>query len=230
MPPDPARGPVRRAVSSLDPRVEAATGHDVDTLWDHRDRGLLDDAQTLLADRHRALAQAETAVTFYRTLLHRLSNGEFPVDAPLFERIGRTVDQLEGAATARDAAEHLVLAVLEPIEAAARTAPSDPQAPLAAADQAALLAIARGAKLHQHLLTGQMSVATASGARVSYARLQQLEAGGLVSRDAGHPIHAGQPIALTEAGRAALGRRTCPTAEPSATPARRPGAFPTHRR
>ncbi|MCE4948580.1 hypothetical protein LVX13_36655 [Streptomyces albulus] len=230
MPPDPGRGPVRRAVSALDPRVEAATGHDVDTLWDHRDRGLLDEVQTLLADRHRALAQAETAVTFYRTLLHRLSNGEFPVDAPLFERIGRTVDQLEGAAAARDAAEHLVLAVLEPIEATARTAPSDSQAPLAAADQAALLAIARGAKLHQHLLTGQMSVATASGARVSYARLQQLEAGGLVSRDAGHPIHAGQPIDLTEAGRAALSRRTRPTAEPSATPARRPGAFPTHRR
>ncbi|MHB6911351.1 hypothetical protein [Streptomyces sp. DB-54] len=230
MPPDPGRGPVRRAVSSLDPRVEAATGHDVDTLWDYRDRGLLFEAQTLLADRHRALAQAETAVTFYRTLLHRLSNGEFPVDAPLFERIGRTVDQLEGAAAARDAAEHLVLAVLEPIEATARTAPSAPQAPLAAADQAALLAIARGAKLYQHLLTGQMSVATASGARVSYARLQQLEAEGLVSRDAGHPIHAGQPIDLTEAGRAALGRRTRPTAEPSATPARRPGAFPTHRR
>ncbi|MER7986523.1 hypothetical protein ABTY53_13110 [Streptomyces noursei] len=212
--------------------MEAATGHDVGTLWDHRDRGLLDEAQNLLADRHRALAQAETAVTFYRTLLHRLSNGEFPVDAPLFERIGRTVDQLEGAAAARDAAEHLVLAALEPIEVAARIARPGNQAPLAVADQAALLAIARGTKLHQHLLTGQMSVATASGARVSYAHLQQLEAAGLVSRDTGHPVHAGQPIALTEAGRAALGRRIRPTAGASASPApvTRPGVFPPHRR
>lgn len=36
MPSDPAP-PVRRAVSSLDHRIEAVTGHDTDTLWAHRD-------------------------------------------------------------------------------------------------------------------------------------------------------------------------------------------------
>lgn len=110
--PDPAPAAARRAVSPLDHRVEAVTGHDVDTLWAHRDRGILDESHAHLVDRHRELAQAETGVTFYRTLLHRLSSGEFPVDAALFERIDRTVDQLEKAADARDTAAQRVLAAL----------------------------------------------------------------------------------------------------------------------
>ncbi|MFJ2875862.1 hypothetical protein [Streptomyces sp. NPDC087298] len=43
-------------------------------------------------------------MTFYRVLLHRLSSGEFPVDGALFERIDRTVEQLEQAADVRDGA------------------------------------------------------------------------------------------------------------------------------
>ncbi|MGW7005903.1 hypothetical protein ACWGCW_24630 [Streptomyces sp. NPDC054933] len=233
MPPDPASASVRRAVSPLDERIEAVTAQDVDTLWAYRDRGVLDEPHARLVDLHRELAQAETGVTFYRTLLHRLAGGEFPVDAALFERIDRTVDQLEEAADDRDAAARRVLAALEPIEAAARTAPVGRAEPIPAADQAVLLAIAGGAKLYQHLLTGRMSVATASGTRIAYADLQRLESAGLVSRDTGHPVHAGQPVALTDTGRAALvaARRPKTTEAPKA--AARPGAWPatpTHRR
>ncbi|MCP3821415.1 hypothetical protein NLX86_25955 [Streptomyces sp. A3M-1-3] len=233
MPPDPVPAAARRAVSPLDHRIEAATGHDVETLWVHRDRGVLDEPHVRLVDRHRELAQAETGVTFYRTLLHRLASGEFPVDGALFERIDRTVDQLEEAADVRDAAAQRVLAALEPIESAARTAPAAGREPLSAADQAALLAIAGGARLYEHLLTGRMSVTTASGTRIPHAELQRLEAAGLVSRDTGHPVHAGQPVVLTEVGRVALvaARRPKATEVPKTAP--RPGAWPStpaHRR
>ncbi|MCZ4101306.1 hypothetical protein G3I60_40035 [Streptomyces sp. SID13666] len=206
MPPDPAPATARRAVSSLDHRIEAVTGHDVDTLWTYRDREVLDEPHTRLVDRHRELAQAETGVTFYRTLLHRLTSGEFPVDGPLFERIDRTVDQLEEAADTRDTAAQRVIAALEPIEAAGPTAPAAGGELISAADQAALLSIAAGAKVHAHLLTGRMSVPTSTGTRVLYTHLQQLEAAGLVSRDTSHTAEAGQPVTLTDTGRAALAR------------------------
>ncbi|MEV5483502.1 MULTISPECIES: hypothetical protein [Streptomyces] len=161
MPPDPAPVPARRAVSQLDHRIESSTGHDVDALRAHRDRGVLDEPHACLVDRHRELAQAETAVTFYRTLLHRLTSGEFQVDGALFERIKRAVEQLENAADERDAAAPQVIAALEPIESAARTSPAANREPIPAADQAALLAIIGGAKLYQHLHTGRISATTA---------------------------------------------------------------------
>jgi hypothetical protein len=164
-------------------------------------------------------------VTFYRTLLHRLSSGEFPVDSALFARIDRTVDQLKEATAERDAAAARVMAALEPIEAIARSTQPGGREALSAADQAALLALAGGAKLHEHLLTGRMSVATASGTRIPYAHLQRFESTGLVSRDTSHPVHAGQPVALTDAGRAALAvsRHPSPTAAPTTA---RPGTWP----
>ncbi|AWK11634.1 hypothetical protein DDQ41_25000 [Streptomyces spongiicola] len=228
MPPDPAPAAARRAVSPLDHRIEAVTGLDVDTLWAYRDRGVLDEAHAHLVDRHRELTQAETGVTFYRVLLHRLSNGEFPVDSALLTRIDRTVDQLEEAATARDAAVRKVITALDPIERAATTASAPSDKPLSTADQAALLAIAGGAKLYEHLLTGRMSVTTASGTRIPFAELQPLEDAGLVSRDTSHPVHAGQPVALTDAGRAALSaaRRT-PTTTQAPKPPARSGAWPS---
>jgi hypothetical protein len=223
---DSAPAAARRAVSSLDSRIEAATGHDVDTLWAHRDRGVLDEPHSGLVDRHRELAQAETGVTFYRTLLNRLSSGEFPMDAALFSRIDRTVDQLRDAAGVRDAAVRRVLAALEPIEATARTAPGAAAEAISTADQAALLAIAGGAKLYEHLLTGRLAVTAASGTRIPYAELQRLVSGGLVSVDTSHPVHAGQPVSLTDAGRAALaGRR--PASGGAQAVAARPGAWPS---
>ena len=99
-------------------------------------------------------------------------------------------------------------------------------------DHAALLALAGGAKLHEHLLTGRLSVTAASGTRIPHAKLQRLEDAGLVDRDTTHPVHAGQPLALTDAGRAALlaARRTPTTpvpkvpqlpGTPTSTPAQR---------
>ncbi|MCQ9179165.1 hypothetical protein KMT30_08970 [Streptomyces sp. IBSBF 2953] len=234
MPRDLASAAARRAVSSLDSRIEAATGHDVDTLWAHRDRGVLDEPHTGLVDRHRELTQAETGVTFYRTLLNRLSSGEFPIDAALFERIGRVVDQLRDAAGVRDAAVRRVLAALEPVEAAARTTPAGAAAgSISTADQAALLAIAGGAKLYEHLLTGRLAVTAASGTRIPYAELQRLASGGLVSVDTSRPVHAGQPVSLTDAGRAALAAGRRPSAGGAQQVAARPGAWPftpAHRR
>ncbi|MDH2388600.1 hypothetical protein QCN29_07340 [Streptomyces sp. HNM0663] len=227
MPPDPAPAAVRRVVSPLDHRIEAVTGHDVDTLGAFRDRGVLDEPHAHLVDRHRELARAETGVTFYRVLLHRLSSGEFPVDSALLARIDRTVDQMEEAATARDAAVPKVIAALEPIETAAATTPAPGEKSLSTADQAALLAIAGGAKLHEHLLTGRMSVTTASGTRIPYAELQLLESAGLVSRDTRHPVHAGQPVALTDAGRAALFAARRPPTTQVPKPLARPGAWPS---
>ncbi|MEU2263892.1 hypothetical protein ABZ557_27290 [Streptomyces sp. NPDC019645] len=225
MPPDPAPAVARRAVSALDDRIEVATGHDIDTLWAHRDRGVLDKSHAHLVDLHRRLAQTEAGVTFYRTLLHRLASGEFPVDSALFERIDRTIGQLGKAAEERDTAEARVIAVLEPIETAARGAHPEGRELIPAADQAALLAVARGAKLHEHLLTGRMSVVTASGKRIPYTHFQQLETAGLVSRDTRCPVHAGQPVALTDAGRVALAsnRRAHTAASPAAAP---PGRWP----
>ncbi|MFJ8248519.1 hypothetical protein [Streptomyces sp. NPDC094466] len=223
MPLEPAQAPVRRAVSPLDHRVEAATGHDIDTLWTYRDRGVLDEPHAHLVDLHRELAQAQTGVVFYLKLLNRLSSGEFEVDAALFTRIARTMDQLEQATDTRAAAAQAVVAALEPIEAAS----THDAKVLSTDDQAALLAIAGGAKLHEHLLTGRMSVTAASGSRIPYAKLQRLEGAGLVVRDTGHPVHAGQPVALTDAGRAALfaARRTPTTQRPKTTaPA---GAWPS---
>jgi hypothetical protein len=227
MPPEPEPTAARRAVSPLDPRIETVTGHDVDTLWAHRDRGILDETHAELVDRHRELAQAETGVTFYRTLLHRLSSGEFPVDAALFERIDRTVDHLEAAAASRDAAMRRVLDALEPIEAAAQSAPNGGEAQITAADQAALLAIVGGAKLYEHLLTGRLSVTTASGTRVPYAELQRLQSAGLVALDTSHPVHAGQPVSLTDTGRAALAASRRTKRSNASLPTARPGAWPS---
>ncbi|MFD7136831.1 hypothetical protein [Streptomyces sp. NPDC059894] len=226
MPPEPAPASVRRALSPLDHRVEAVTGHDIDTLWAYRDRSLLDEQHAQLVDRHRELAKTQTGVIFYLRLLNRLTSGEFDVDGALFTRIDRTVDQLEEATDARDAAARKVLAALEPIEAATVASAPDAQQ-LSAEDQAALLAIAGGAKLYEHLLTGRMSVTAASGTRIAHARLQRLEDAGLVVRDTGHPVHAGQMVALTDAGRAALlaARRTSTTQAPKASA--RPGASPS---
>ncbi|MEU6470158.1 hypothetical protein ABZ927_36410 [Streptomyces massasporeus] len=231
MPPEPAPAPSRRAVSPLDHRLEAATGHDIDTLWAYRDRGVLDEQRAQLVDRHRKLAKTQTGVIFHLRLLNRLSNGEFEVDGALFTRIDRTVDQLEEAADARDTAARDVLAALEPIEVAAASVAPDAQQ-LSTDDQAALLAIAGGAKLYEHLLTGRMSVTATSGTRTPHTKLRRLEDAGLVAQDTGHPVHAGQPVALTDAGRAALfaARRAlttqtpkvpaCPGTSPS-TPAQR---------
>ncbi|WP_349017166.1 hypothetical protein [Streptomyces luteolus] len=187
MPPEPAPAPTRRAVSPLDHRLEAATGHDINTLWTYRDRGVLDDQHAQLVDRHRELAKTQTGVTFYLRLLNRLSSGEFDFDGTLFTRIDRGVDQLEEVAGAREAAAREMLAALKPVEAAAASSAPVAQR-LSTDDHAALLAIAGGAKLYEHLLTGRMSVTAATGH--SLPPRQAAAAGGRRPGRPGHgPLH-----------------------------------------
>ncbi|MEN8654395.1 hypothetical protein ABCR94_28305 [Streptomyces sp. 21So2-11] len=223
---DPAPTPVRRAVSPLDHRIEAVTGHDVDTLWAHRDRGVLDAPHARLVDRHRELAQAQTGVTFYRTLLHRLSSGEFDVDSDLFESIDRAVDQLEEAAKVRYVATRRVFAALEPIEATSQRKAPDGPARLSAIDHAALVSVEVGARVQPNLFTDQMYVTTTSGNGLAYADLQRVEAAGLVARDTTQSVEAGQWLTLTDTGRTALAvSRSHRTAAPPVAP--RPATSPT---
>lgn len=206
----------------LDQRIETAVGYSVEELRRHRGNRLLDEPHAALANAHRELVAAERDVTFYRVRLARLASSELPVDQALFARIGRTLDQLRKAAEVRDAKQTAAAAALEPIEAAA---PRQAQPQIATKDVAALLAIAQGAKLHEHLVTHRLAVATPTRTRISYAQLQHLEAMGLVERDTTYPVQAGQPVTLTDVGRAALTtpRRAGP---PGTTPAPLPPAFP----
>ncbi|MEU5162323.1 hypothetical protein AB0G74_22335 [Streptomyces sp. NPDC020875] len=215
-----------KARTDLDHRIEAAAGRGVDTLWEQRDRSLLDGPLAALVDAHRALAQAETGVTFHRVLLHRLTSGECWIDEVLLDRIHRTVGQLEDAVAQRDGLRTAALVTLAPVEAAARTASPETMADLSPQDQGALLAIARGARLREHLLTQRVSVATASGTRIGSEILRRLEASGLVEIDTTHSLHAGQPVTLTDAGRAVLSAPR-PPAPPPAAPSPRAGTWPT---
>ncbi|WP_327255407.1 hypothetical protein [Streptomyces sp. NBC_01244] len=214
MPPATRLG-VRKALTGLDGRIEAATGTTVDALWDHHDRGLLDEPVARLVRAHRALAKAHTDLAFHRTLLQRLASGEFELDAALLARVDRVVGQIKGAVAVRDTLHAEAVTALEPVERNVPTARPDGLPDVNAPDYAALLAIARGAKLHQHLLTGRLSVATESGTRITQYVLERLEQADLVVRDTSHPIHAGQPVLLTETGRAVLagarGPRSAPT-------------------
>lgn len=219
----PSITPPAKALTSLDHRVEAATGHSIDRLWTYQDRGLLDEPLSRLAEAHRSLADAERGVTFYRVLLQRLASGELAVDQDLFTRIDRTVAQLKDATATRDSCQDLAVAVLEPLEAANPVA-AEAGAELIAHEFAALLAISQGAKLHQHLQTGRMSVVTASGVRVAHPVFQRLEEAGLVVRDTSRPLHAGQPVSLTDSGRTTVTGAARPAA--TAAPAPRMGSWP----
>ncbi|MFF4215297.1 hypothetical protein [Streptomyces nondiastaticus] len=218
-----------KALTSLDARVESATGWSIDALWEtgvHAEEGLAD-----VVAAHRVLADAERGVTFYRTLLHRLSNGEFEVENALFQRIDRTVAQLQDAAAQRDERAAELLRTLKPFEERNRPRLTPTGADLLQADYAALVAIAPGgAVLREHLLTHRMSVTTPSGNRITWSAFQRLETQGLVNRDITRPLHTGQPITLTDAGRACLTRtrqttpavQTVPTAAPVAAQTAQP--------
>jgi hypothetical protein len=224
----PVPPPHQALLTPLDQRIEAATGHSIDRLCQHHERGLLDEPTSSVVDAHRDLAKAVTGVTFHRVLLARLASGEFDVDAALFARIERTVAQLRETVVTRNARQADVLAALEPLERAARTQRRGAVAELAPADVAALLAIAHGAKLHEHLLTQRLSVVTASGTRVPHSVFQRLERHGLVTRDETHPVHAGQRVTVTDAGRQALTTPRTPVSTVT-PPAPAAGAWPAAR-
>jgi hypothetical protein len=75
-----AVSPPHQAFTPLDQRIEAATGHGIEALWQYQERGLLDESTSRVADAHRDLAKAVTGVTFHRVLLARLASGEFEVE------------------------------------------------------------------------------------------------------------------------------------------------------
>ncbi|WP_405734924.1 hypothetical protein [Streptomyces sp. NBC_01537] len=56
--------------------------------------------------------------------------------------------------------------------------------------------------------------------------MQRLEATGLVVRDTSHPVHAGQPVTLTDAGRTSLAG-SHPTGMAASAPAPRTGTWPS---
>ncbi|MCY0933811.1 hypothetical protein [Streptomyces sp. H34-S4] len=221
----PSTTPPANAPTSIDHRVETVTGHDIDSLWTYLDRGLLDEPLRRLAEAHRALSDAERGVTFNRTRLQRLASGDLPFDQGLFTRIERTVAQLKDATGTRDIRQGQAVAVLEALEAAAPARATRQGADLLAHEFAALLAISQGAKLHQNLQTGRMSVVTASGVRVAHPLYQRLEDARLVARDSSRPLHAGQPISLTDSGRTTLTGTARPPVT-TATPAPRAGSWP----
>ncbi|MER5813791.1 hypothetical protein [Streptomyces californicus] len=224
MPPAPPPS-VRKVLTSLDHRVEAAVGYSVDRLWENHEHGLLDPAHARLAVTHRDLVDAELSVTFYRTKVGRLLSGEFPVDDHLMGRVHRALAELQASVHTRDEREPGVTEALQPIEAARRERRPTGAKDLPAADFAALLAIAQGAKLHENLLTQRRSVATASGMRIAHSQLERLLEAGLVAIDTSRPVHAGQPVTPTEAARTLLSSPRPADAKPT-SPIPRPGAWP----
>ncbi|MCF3178728.1 hypothetical protein IPZ70_02010 [Streptomyces polychromogenes] len=212
--------------AALADRIHAVTGHSVTGLAEYHERGLLDEPTAALADAHRLMRQAQQAVDYHREHVRRLLFDEPVVDTTVADRIDRSIGHLRQAAATRDTHRDAVLAALSELQSASPARPDTNGAPdLSAPDTAALLAIARGAKLHENLLTQRLSVITASGTRIAYSALQRLESAGLVARDTSRPVHAGVPLTLTEAGRATLtGPRR--TNAPGAPPAVRTGAWP----
>jgi hypothetical protein len=217
--------------TAFDQRIEDTCGHSLSTLREYRNLSLLTDAKARIVDAHHALCAAERSLTYQRRRLHRLLADDVRIEEPTLVRIRRALGALEQASALREACESAVRRELRAAEHAAEQ--RQPQlARLSRQDFAALLAIARGATLRENILTQRLSVSTAAGSRIPYAVLQRLERAGLVTRDDSHPLHAGQPLTVTAAGRSALSgtRRPETTVNPGVPAPSRPGAWPTDAR
>ncbi|MEU9939068.1 hypothetical protein [Streptomyces lavendulae] len=216
--------PRETPVTAMDGAIEQTVG-ELAVLHNDHLRGLLPAERAELAAAHQDLVTAESAVTYHRDVLQRLSSGTYPVDATLLERLRRTVHDLTQATTARDSQHTRTAAALEAVKAAAPTAaPADNE--LTAHDFAALLSLAAGATMREHLLTHRISVRTVQGRLVDLPAFQRLEHHGLVTRDTSRVLTVGQPVALTETGRKALLGTRRPAATNPVVPARPAGAWP----
>ncbi|MFG2488040.1 hypothetical protein ACGFSI_35515 [Streptomyces virginiae] len=211
--------------TALDAAIEHVVGYLAVLHHDHL-RGLLPPERAALAAVHRELVTAEGAVAYHRNVLMRLSSGSYPVDAPLLNRLRRTLHDLAQATAARDRLQEGVAAALKAVKAAAPVpAPADEE--LTPRDFAALLSLAAGGTMREHLLTHRVSVRTVQGRLIELPAFQRLEAHGLVTRDTSRALTVGQPVTLTETGRTALlGTRRSP-AMATPVPARPAGAWPT---
>ncbi|MEV7169273.1 hypothetical protein AB0O18_06240 [Streptomyces sp. NPDC093224] len=210
--------------TALDAAIEQVVG-DLTVLHHDHLRGLLPPERAALAAVHRELVTAEDAVTYHRNALKRLSSGSYPVDTPLLDRLRRTLHDLAQATATRDRLQESAGAALEEARAATpAAAPADEE--LTPRDFAALLSLAGGGTMREHLLTHRVSVRTVQSRLIELPVFQRLEAHGLVTRDTSRALTVGQPVTLTETGRTALlgTRRTPAFATP--VPARPAGAWP----
>ncbi|MFI1148262.1 hypothetical protein [Streptomyces sp. NPDC020817] len=207
--------------TALDAAIERVVG-DLTVLHHDHLSGLLPPERAALAAAHRDLATAEGAIAYHRNALMRLSSGSYPVDAPLLDRLRRTVHDLAQATAARDRLQDGVAAALEEVKAAA---PADEE--LTPRDFAALLSLAGGGTMREHLLTHRVSVRTVQGRPIELPAFQRLEAHGLVTRDTSRALTVGQPVTLTDTGRTALLGTRRPPAMATPAPARPAGAWPT---
>ncbi|MFJ7779324.1 hypothetical protein [Streptomyces yangpuensis] len=210
--------------TALDAALEQVVG-DLTVLHHDHLRGLLPPERAALAAAHRELVTAEDAVTYHRNALKRLSSGSYPVDTPLLDRLRRTLHDLAQATATRDRLQEGVGAALEAAKAAAPApAPADDE--LTPRDFAALLSLAGGGTMREHLLTHRVSVRTVQSRLIELPVFQRLEAHGLVTRDTSRALTVGQPVTLTETGRTALlGTRRTPAAA-TPVPARPAGVWP----
>ncbi|WP_327417566.1 hypothetical protein [Streptomyces sp. NBC_01233] len=221
--------PILKDPTGIDDRIEAVTRNSVEALWRLDDSNLLTEPVSRLVRAHRALAKAQATLTFNRTLLQRLTSGQFEIDSAVLGRIDRGLAHLKEAVATRDQLLGEALTLLVPLEQSTPR-PSRPLGPdISPPDFAALLAIARGAKLHENLMTRRLSVATAAGTKITQYDFERLEDAGLVTRDTSHSLHAGQPVTVTDLGRSvlagsrrpAIGTRPPPQPGPR-TPSRSP--------
>ncbi|MEU3777187.1 hypothetical protein AB0F11_29090 [Streptomyces sp. NPDC032472] len=211
--------------TALDAAIEHIVGYLTVLHHDHLS-GLLPPERAALAAVHGDLVTAEDAVAYHRNALKRLSSGSYPVDTPLLDRLHRTVHDLAQATAARDRLQQDVAAALEEAKAAS-PAPAPTYEELTPSDLAALLSLASGGTMREHLLTHRVCVRTAQGRVVEVPSFQRLEAQGLVTWDASRALTVGQSVTLTDTGRTALlaARRSPAMGNP--VPARPAGAWPT---
>ncbi|MFG2294670.1 hypothetical protein [Streptomyces sp. NPDC048603] len=211
--------------TALDAAIEHVVG-DLSVLHHDHLRGLLLPERAALAAAHRELVTAEDAVTYHRNALKRLSSGSYPVDTPLLDRLRRTLHDLAQATATRDRLQEGVGAALEAVKAAIpAAAPADDE--LTPRDFAALLSLAGGGTMREHLLTHRVSVRTVQSRLIELPVFQRLEAHGLVTRDTSRALTVGQPVTLTETGRTALLGTRRPPAMATSVPARPAGAWPS---
>ncbi|MFF7438993.1 hypothetical protein [Streptomyces sp. NPDC008122] len=204
--------------------IEQAVGDLAGLHHDHQ-AGLLSEERAGLASAHRDLGAAETAVAYHRNVLLQLSSGAHSVDTALVDRMRRTVRDLAQAVADRDEKQLRASDALEKVRVLEPPALTT-SAELTPHDLAALLSLAAGGTVREHLHTRRVSVRTTQGRAVDYMSFQRLEHHGLVARDTSRGLIVGQPVTLTDAGRSTLVGSRHPAPHTPAAPARPAGAWP----
>ncbi|MCY0932553.1 hypothetical protein OTB20_41835 [Streptomyces sp. H27-H1] len=207
---------IPRDPTGIDDRIETVTGRSIEALWQLDDSKLLAEPVSSLVHAHRALAKAQSALVFNRVQIQRLTSGQFEIDGSVLTRIDRGLVQLKESVATRDLLLSEALTLLAPLEKDALRPTRSLGDEISPPDFARLLAMARGAKLHENIMTRRVSVATATGVKVDQYDFERLEGAGLVTRDTSHPLHAGQPVHVTDLGRSVLAgsRRSAISARP----------------